>query len=40
MGDFFKSVAEDTLKDVLGRASRKLSRCKRRQTPPKTAVPE
>ena len=32
LGDFFKSVAEDTLKDLLNKTTRKVSRRKRRHT--------
>ena len=32
LGDFFKGVAEDTLKDLLGKATRKVTRRKRRRT--------
>lgn len=32
LGDFFKGVAEDTLKDLLNKTTRKVSRRKRRRT--------
>ena len=35
--DFFKGVAEATVKDLLGKASRKLTRRRRRHARPKTA---
>ncbi len=33
LGDFFKGVAEETMKDLLNKATRKVSRRKRRRTP-------
>jgi hypothetical protein len=38
IGDFFKGVAQDTLRDLLGKASRKLTRRRRRRARPKTAT--
>ncbi len=38
LGDFFKGVAADTLKDLLGKANRKLTRRRRRRARPKTAT--
>ncbi len=32
LGDFFKGVVEDTLKDLLNKTTRKVSRRKRRRT--------
>lgn len=32
LGDFFKGVAEETVKDLLGKTSRRLTRRKRRRT--------
>ena len=32
LGDFFKGVAEETLKDLLNKTTRKVSRRKRRRT--------
>jgi hypothetical protein len=38
LGDFFKGVAEATVKDLLGKASRKMTRRKRRRTQPKIST--
>ena len=38
VGDFLKGVAADTLKDLLSKANRKLTRRRRRRARPKTAT--
>jgi hypothetical protein len=38
LGDFFANVAKDTVKDLLGKASRKMTRRKRRRARPTGAT--
>lgn len=38
LSDFFKGVAEDVAKDLLNKATRKVSRRKRRRTPTNSAT--
>ncbi len=38
LGDFFKGVAEETMKDLLNKATRKVSRRKRRRTTSSTST--
>jgi hypothetical protein len=38
LGDFFKGVAEETVKDLLNKATRKVTRRKRRRSTPATTL--